>query len=858
MLISETHFTEKSYFKTPNYHVYDTKHPSGKAHGGSAILIKSTIKHYECLKNTDDYLQATTVTIEDWNGPITLSAVYCPPKHTIKCEMFSSFFKELGHRFIACGDYNAKHPWWGSRSPTPSPRGRQLYEAMQKNHLFTLSTGEPTYWPSDKHKLPDLIDFAVVKGINPNYFTAKSCLDLSSDHSPVIITLNTKIQSNKKISQLYNKKTNWTKYKEFLNNSLSCNISLKTPDELENAIENLNIQIHKAIFEASPQCIKSSNNYNNNISKKILDKIHEKRTIRKIWQKTRTKNNKTKLNKVTKDLKRMLYEERNENIQNYLENLTPTEATDYSLWKATKTRRPQPFTPPIRQENGSWARSDPEKANLFAEHLCKIFEPLKSNITEQEENRLLENTDQSTQEKPAKNVKAREVQRIIRNLKDKKTPGYDRINGKILKEFPPKATRLLTIIINAIFRLNYFPDQWKVAQIVLIPKPGKNPESVSSYRPISLLPTMSKVCEKIILNRLNPIIREKNLIPSHQFGFRNRHGTIEQVNRITATIRNAFESKKYCTAVFLDVAQAFDKVWHKGLLNKLKRYLPKSLYKLLKSYLKNRTFQVKINDTVTDLFSINAGVPQGSVLGPTLYLLYTADIPVMDNTSTATYADDTAVLSTHSCPISASIQLQNHLNKIEDWFKLWRVKINEDKSTHITFTLRKDTCPPVYLNGKTIPQNESVKYLGMHLDRRLTWKNHIWTKRKQLNLKTRKLYWLLGNQSKLALSNKILLYKSILKPIWTYGIQLWGSASDSNINIIERYQSKTLRNMVNAPWFIPNELINKDLNISTVKEETKKFHQKYKNRLSKHPNELATELLTKNITVSRLKKYKIL
>ena len=146
----------------------------------------------------------------------------------------------------------------------------------------------------------------------------------------------------------------------------------------------------------------------------------------------------------------------------------------------------------------------------------------------------------------------------------------------------------------------------------------------------------------------------------------------------------------------------------------------------------------------------------------------------------------------------------------------------------------------------------------MHLHHSLTWKNHIWTKRKQLNLKPRKLYWLLGNQSKLALSNKILLYKSILEPIWTYGIQLWGSASDSNIKIIERYQSKTLRNMVNAPWFISNEIINKDLNISTVKEETKKFHQKYKNRLSKHPNELATEFLTKNITVSRLKKYKIL
>ena len=449
----------------------------------------------------------------------------------------------------------------------------------------------------------------------------------------------------------------------------------------------------------------------------------------------------------------------------------------------------------------------------------------------------------------------KEVHYFITQLKDKKTPGYDNINSKIIKELPIKAIRFLTIIINAVFHLNHFPSQWKVAQIILILKPGRISDHASSYRPISLLPIMSKICQKIILKRLNKIINVKKLIPDHQFGFRNHYTTIEQVNRLTFKIREAIENKKYCTAAFLDVEKAFDKVWHKGLLKKLKRIFPKNLYKLLKSYLTNRFFQVKINETLTNIFPIKAGVPQGSVLGPTLYLLYTADLPVAQDITAAMYADDTAILSINSCPKDASVQLQKYIDELQKWFRQWRIKINETKSTQITFALRKKTCPPVTLNGKLIPQNNEVKYLGIHLDRRLTWRSHIWSKRKQLNLKFRKMYWLLGRNSQLTLENKILIYTSILKPIWTYGIELWGTSANSNIEIIERFQSKILRNIVNAPWFVPNNIIRNDLKIPTVKEEILTHYNRYYKRLFEHPNQLASEL-TATPKISRLKKYK--
>jgi hypothetical protein len=121
---------------------------------------------------------------------------------------------------------------------------------------------------------------------------------------------------------------------------------------------------------------------------------------------------------------------------------------------------------------------------------------------------------------------------------------------------------------------------------------------------------------------------------------------------------------------------------------------------------------------------------------------------------------------------------------------------NASKSLHVTFTTRSGKCPPVHLNNMQLPREDHVKYLGLHLDRRLTWRHHIFAKRKQLGLTLTKLYWLFGRKSLLSFSNKILLYKIILKPIWTYGIQLWGTASTSNVEILGHFQSKALRLIV--------------------------------------------------------------
>jgi hypothetical protein len=224
-----------------------------------------------------------------------------------------------------------------------------------------------------------------------------------------------------------------------------------------------------------------------------------------------------------------------------------------------------------------------------------------------------------------------------------------------------------------------------------------------------------------------------------------------------------------------------------GLLHKLRQFIHLSYYLILKSYLHNRHFQVKVEYSYTGLLPVKAGVLQGSVLGPLLYLLYTADLPTSPDSIIATFADDAATLATDPDPAIVSHKLQISLLAIQHWLTKWRLKASSSKSTHVTFTTRRATCPGVIY--ELLPQAE-VTYLGLHLDRRLTWHKHIFAKIKHLGIILFKLYWLLGRKSKFSISNKLLAY-IILKPIWTYGIQLWGSVSISNIEILKRFQGKS-------------------------------------------------------------------
>jgi hypothetical protein len=269
---------------------------------------------------------------------------------------------------------------------------------------------------------------------------------------------------------------------------------------------------------------------------------------------------------------------------------------------------------------------------------------------------------------PVKHFSPNDVKYIIQKYPNRKSPGYDLITAEVAKYLPKKAIIHLTHIFNAILRLSYFPTVWKFSSIILFPKPNKPPDLATSYRPISLLPFFAKILEKLILKRILPSINENKILPDHQFGFRQSHSTIHQAHRIVDAISFSLEKKLYCACVFLDVSQAFDKVWHHGLLFKLKQFLHPSYYLLIKSYLTNRNFRVCYGSSVSSIAPINAGVPQGGILSPILYNIYASDQPTTPHTLTAEYADDKAIISINADPLIASRNLQNHLHLMEKWY----------------------------------------------------------------------------------------------------------------------------------------------------------------------------------------------
>ena len=226
-------------------------------------------------------------------------------------------------------------------------------------------------------------------------------------------------------------------------------------------------------------------------------------------------------------------------------------------------------------------------------------------------------------------------------------------------------------------------------------------------------------------------------------------------------------------AAFLDVAAAFDKVWHDGLIAKLSHLLPTNACSLLRCYLTNRTFYVTRDGADSTYRTIAAGVPQGSILGPLLYTLYTPDIPTPPPpTMLATFADDTALLTPSPSYSEAIIPTNAALAEFSSWAKRWKIAVNSSKSVHVDYALRPHGYEPLYLDGTAIPHSTSARYLGIHLDQRLTYKEYIDSKKKELNIRFRRMSWLLSPKSPISQRNKRLLYLTVLRPVWAFGSQL--------------------------------------------------------------------------------------
>lgn len=417
-----------------------------------------------------------------------------------------------------------------------------------------------------------------------------------------------------------------------------------------------------------------------------------------------------------------------------------------------------------------------------------------------------------------------------------KAPGLDGIKSIMLKKMSDTFFNIIAKTFNWCLKNGYFPKIFKTAKVLPILKPGKDAKSPKSYRPISMLNALDKVFEKIILKRLNEFTENNGILLNEQFGFRKDHSTVHQVKRIVNFITKNKSNRQSTGVVFLDIEKAFDSIWHNGLIYKLKMFgYPIYLQKIINSFLKDRLFIVNIDSEASTERKILAGVPQGSVLSPTLYSIYTSDFKILKDHSAALYADDTAIITKGKVSNAIIKKMKRALIHAQKFFVKWKIKINEAKTQAIIFPYNKSPkrAPnnAISLHGSEIPLLDSVKYLGIVLDKKLTFKHHVLEARNKAIRCGRALFPLLNHKSTLNCKNKILLYKMCIRPIMTYGCQVWNTrCAKTYFKSLQIIQNKNLKIIYNLPRRYSTVCLHRNYKEDMFEAVTRKLTQRFEDR----------------------------
>jgi len=413
----------------------------------------------------------------------------------------------------------------------------------------------------------------------------------------------------------------------------------------------------------------------------------------------------------------------------------------------------------------------------------------------------------------------KELNKIVTGLKIKKSPGDDLITNKLLK----LCTNLLPLeyLCNLILKTGKFPELLKIGKVIPIHK-GKDTEDPNNYRPITLLNGINKIIEKIIYNRIYTFLEKKSVFHNYQFGFRNNHSTtLALINTIEA-IRQSMENRDFTLGIFLDLTKAFDLVNHEILKHKLYRYgIRGPAATLIKSYLENRKQYVQIGQYKSKLKDVKMGVPQGSVLAPLFFLVYINDLKESTKEKLHMYADDTSIFISGKDPQKLQEDANQCLEHIMSWFDANNLIINETKTNYIVFSGGKQipsSLNEIMINGKKITRSDTVKYLGVVLDSKLKFDQHITHVCKGL-VKVISAFKML--KYKVPNECKIQLYNAYCHSKINYGIEIYGTAANKYINRVEVLQKRALKTLFHLDPLTSSIVLRKKYKVMAIKDHLK-------------------------------------
>ena len=509
---------------------------------------------------------------------------------------------------------------------------------------------------------------------------------------------------------------------------------------------------------------------------------------------------------------------------------------------------------PLNSE-GKKIFNEKEKANHLNKYLAGVSKSVRRKVLD----KALWSLHKKKQKAPSCNdqpfeqsFSLQELNRAIKKAAPKKAPGPDKVTNEMIANLGDLAKLRLLQYINRTWNEGQLPAAWRTAKVTPVLKKGKPAGKPQSYRPISLTSCLGKVTERMINTRLYHWLEKNKILNDTQAGFRKGSRTEDQLFRFVQSTMDGFQQGKHTSAVFIDLQQAYDRVWRKGLLIKMRNMgIHGKMLQWIQAFLTNRTIQTTIDGATSSHLTLEEGLPQGSALSCTLFLIFINDLPPLLNVSKALFADDLVIWVTEKYHILARAKLRKALNLLACYCNMWKLKINSQKTVYSVFS-RSHVVAAKNLNlsidGEPLQKVDNPCYLGVTLDRQMTMKPFLDSLKDKASKRLRlvkRLATTSWGADKMTLRQ---IYLGYIRSALEYAQPIQTAACESNTDNLDKIQNQALRLVCGGMRSTPTAALEIDANVEPLRLRRERAVlqsvERYRRFDKDHPNRVLVDTWT--------------